>query len=159
MPLLLLLSADCGHQSWLTLCWLAISKMTQIHLLTSCGDDMIIRISSHIPCELASTLDRERNKQKEMPHPMKLGMPIMEGMGMSLTQMEFWVNLRARMSRAASITMAAPKEPPAIARQFLGRSLEPCTATRAMFRKTGANGALQDNAQAFSLTYTGSTSC
>ena len=32
--------------------------------------------------------------------------------------------------------------PPAMARQYLGRSAEPLTETVAMLRKTGANGAL-----------------
>ena len=74
---------------------------------------------------------------------MKLGIPSMDGMGTILTHMELWVNFLARMSRMASKRMAAPKLPPAMARQYLGRSLEPLTATKAIFLKTGANGALQ----------------
>ena len=77
-------------------------------------------------------------------HPRKLGMPIMDGMGMSLTHMELGLYFLARRSREASMRMAAPKLPPAKARQYLGKSLDPWIATTAMLRNTGAKGALKD---------------
>ena len=52
---------------------------------------------------------------------MKLGMPSMEGMGTSLTQMESGLNFLARKSRSRSSSMAAP----ARATLFNGQSLPP----------------------------------
>jgi len=58
--------------------------------------------------------------------------------------MEVGPNLRARMSRAPFESRANPKDRPAMAKQYLGRSLDPLTATIAMLRKTGAKGALEE---------------